>query len=146
VLLLVSTRPPQTGSARRLRPARSTTFEGISSLLAQPWVGASWEGFVIEQILGHLAALGRPHRAYHLRTGDRQEIDLVLETAGERWAIEARLTASPSRADMGRLDRLADLVGATRRWLITQAPSAVGDERRAAADLGWALERLRDER
>jgi hypothetical protein len=65
---------------------------------------------------------------------------------GERWAIEAKLTASPSRADMGRLDRLADLIGATRRWLITQAATAVGDERRAAADLGWAIERLREGR
>jgi hypothetical protein len=85
------------------------------SLLAQPWVGASWEGFVIEQILGHLAALGYHHGAYHLRTGDGHQIDLVLEVEGEVWAIETQLTASPSPADMGRLDRLADSIGATRR-------------------------------
>jgi uncharacterized protein len=114
------------------------------SLLSQPRVGASWEGFVIEQILGHLAALGRRHRAYHLRTSDQQEIDLLLELDGELWAIETKLTASPSPADMSRLDRLADLVGATRRWLITQAATASGDERRASAHLGWAIERLRE--
>ncbi|HUT59251.1 MAG TPA: hypothetical protein VNA25_15485, partial [Phycisphaerae bacterium] len=28
-------------------------------LLAQPWVGASWEGFVVDQILGTLAQTGR---------------------------------------------------------------------------------------
>jgi predicted AAA+ superfamily ATPase len=115
-----------------------------ASLLAQPWVGASWEGFVIEQLLGHLSAVGRPHRAYHLRTSDRHEIDLLLEIDGERWAIEAKLTASPSPADMRRLDRAADLVGATRRWLITRSITALGDERRGAADLGWAIERLRE--
>ncbi|RMH19822.1 MAG: ATP-binding protein [Acidobacteria bacterium] len=114
-----------------------------SSLLVQPWVGASWEGFVIEQILGHLSALGIPHQGYYLRTRDGYEIDLVVETEGELWAIEAKLTASPSLADLSRLDKVADLVGATRRWLITQTPRSAGDERRAAADLGWAIERLR---
>ena len=29
------------------------------ALFAQPWVGASWEGFVIEQALGELSSLGR---------------------------------------------------------------------------------------
>lgn len=112
------------------------------SLLSQPWVGASWEGFVVEQILGHLSALGRRHRAYHLRTSDRKEIDLLLELEGELWAIETKLTTSPSPGDMARLDRVADLVGATRRWLITRSDTPVGDERRASADLGWAIDRL----
>jgi hypothetical protein len=114
------------------------------SLLAQPWVGASWEGFVIEQILGHLSALGRRHQAFHLRTSDGDELDLVLEIDGELWALEAKLTASPSPADMRRLDRVADLVGASRRWLITQSEAVIGDERRAVANLGWAVERLRE--
>jgi predicted AAA+ superfamily ATPase len=34
------------------------------SLLNQPWVGTSWEGFVIEPILGHLSSLGGPFDAY----------------------------------------------------------------------------------
>lgn len=116
------------------------------SLLAQPWVGASWEGFVIEQLLGHLSALGRHHRAYHLRTSDRHEIDLLLEIDGKLWAIEAKLTASPNPGDLRRLDRVADLVGATRRWLITPSTTPIGDERRAVAGLGWAIERIREGR
>lgn len=114
------------------------------SLLAQPWVGASWEGFVIEQILGHLSTLGRRHQAFHLRTSDGQEIDLLLEIDGELWAVEAKLTASPSPADMRRLDRVADLVGASRRWLVTQSDTVIGDEGRAVANLGWAVDRLRE--
>ncbi len=117
-----------------------------AALLNQPRVGASWEGFVIEQILGHLSALGARHQGYHLRTRDGQEIDLLLELDGELWAIEAKLTTSPSPGDMSRLDQVADLVGATRRWLITQSPRVLGDERRAAAHLGWAVERLREGR
>jgi hypothetical protein len=45
---------------------------------------------------------------------------------------------------MQRLDRIADLVGANRRWLITQTQTPIGDERRAVADLGWAVERIRE--
>ena len=113
-----------------------------SALLSKPWVGASWEGFVIDQTLGHLAAYGVPHDAYFLRTSDQQEIDLLLEVRGELWAIEVKLTTSPSPIDMKRLDRLADLLGATRRYLISQTPKPAGDEHRASADLPWLLRQI----
>ncbi|HUP22086.1 MAG TPA: ATP-binding protein [Thermoanaerobaculia bacterium] len=105
------------------------------SLLAQPWVGASWEGFVIEQVLGLLTALGRRHRAFHLRTSDGHEIDLVLEVESERWAIEAKLTTSPSPRDLARLDAVADLIGAQRRFLVSQTREVAGNERRGSYDL-----------
>jgi hypothetical protein len=114
------------------------------SLLTRPSVGASFEGFVIEQILGLLAAIGRRHNAYHLRTSDGREIDLLLELDGGLRAIEVKLTASPSPADMERLDRDAELVGATHRYLISQTPTPAGDERRASANLAWVMERLRE--
>ena len=114
------------------------------SLMVQPWVGASWEGFVIEQILGLLSSLGVQHQAYHLRTSDQLEIDLVLELGRGRWAIEIKLTASPSPADMARLDRVADLVDASHRYLISQTSAPVGNERRASCNLPWIIERLRE--
>ncbi len=116
------------------------------SLLAQPWVGASWEGFVVEQTLGLLAALGPPHAGYHFRAGNRDEIDLVLEIDGEIWAIETKLTTSPSPHDLARLDRSADMIGASRRFLVSQTPIPAGDERRASHSLGsfsrWLVERF----
>ncbi len=48
-------------------------------LLGQPWVGASWEGFVIEQILTTRAVRGDSCDAYFFRTHDGYEADLVLE-------------------------------------------------------------------
>ena len=45
------------------------------ALLHQPWVGASWEGFVIDQVLGALQGTGCSIDAYHFRTSDRREID-----------------------------------------------------------------------
>jgi len=114
------------------------------SLLVQPWVGASWEGFVIEQILGTLTAVARHHRAYHFRTSDGSEIDLVLETGGDLWAIEIKLTTSPGPADMARLDKAAALIDATHRFLVSQVAESTGDVRRASCNLPWLLELLRE--
>ena len=91
-------------------------------LLVRPWVGQSWEGFVIEQILGLLRARGDPAEAYFFRTSDQKEIDLVLERRGELWAIEIKLTSAPSLEDLERLEAAADLIGARRRVLISRVP------------------------
>lgn len=54
------------------------------ALLAQPWVGASWKGFVIEQAIGTLSTRGIPFEAFYLRTSDKHEIDLILNFGNER--------------------------------------------------------------
>ena len=110
------------------------------SLLVQPPVGASWEGFVIEQAIGHLQARGILHEAFYFRTSDQRELDLILELAGERWAIEVKLTSSPARGDLAKLDATADLVGATRRFLVSQTRKPAGDEHRASCNLAWLLD------
>ena len=116
-----------------------------AALLLQPWVGASWEGFVIEQIIGELAAQGRRVQPCFFRTSDGHEIDLVLDTGAERWAIAVKLTASPSPADMTQLDRTADMIGASRRYLVSQTPRSSGDVRRASCNLTGLMERLAQE-
>lgn len=97
-----------------------------AALLRHPRVGASWEGFVVDQVLATLAQAGCDFRASHLRTSDQREIDLVVELPrapgtgkAETWAIEAKLTASPRPRDMARLTAAADLIGADRRILAT---------------------------
>ena len=112
------------------------------TLLNQPWVGASWEGYVIEQIIGELAARGERVEPYFFRTSDGHEIDLVLDFGKERWAIEVKLSASPTPADMDRLDRTADLIGATRRYLVSQTPRSAGTVTRASCNLHGVMERL----
>jgi hypothetical protein len=113
------------------------------SLLAQPWVGASWEGFVIEQVIGELLSLGRNFGAYYFRTSDQYELDLVLDLGTERWAVEIKLSASPAPADMDRLNKTADLIGASRRFLVSQTDESAGDEERASCNLPGLIERLR---
>lgn len=90
------------------------------ALLNQPWVGASWEGFVIDQVLGALQCTGCSVDAYHFRTSDRREIDLLVQVNAELWALEIKLTTNPGPDDLARLDANADLVGADRRFLVCQ--------------------------
>ena len=105
------------------------------SLLAQPWVGASWEGFVIEQILGLFEQRGDKPGAFHFRTSDQREIDLVLDFGSKLWAVEIKLTALPSPADFEKLNRHADLVKADRRFLISRTRSRVSNGRVTSCDL-----------
>lgn len=82
-------------------------IEGMNDLLGHPVVGASWEGFVIETILG-MAQAGA--RAGFYRTAAGAEIDLVLDLGGKigTWAIEIKrgLTARPERGFYNALDDL----------------------------------------
>ena len=105
-------------------------------------MGASWEGFVIEQLLAELWARGRQFQPFWFRSSDGYEIDLVLEMDGEKWAFEIKLTTAPGSADMRRLDKAADMIGASRRFLVSQAPESVGDELRATCNLQWLLQRV----
>ena len=112
------------------------------TLLAQPWVGASWEGFVVEQVLGALSTAGVSHSAYFFRTNDQYEIDLLLDIGKELWAIEVKLTSSPKTTDMDRLDKAADLVGASRRFLVSQTSEKTGEKNRVSCNLMAMLEAL----
>lgn len=109
------------------------------ALLDQPWVGASWEGFVIEQILAHLAQRDRVAEAYFFRTSDQHEVDLLLDLGTQLWAVEIKLTASPGPDDLRRLNRAADLVGAAKRILISRTPRPVASEREVSCSLSWFL-------
>ncbi len=68
-----------------------------NALAGHPVVGASWEGFVIENLLS--VAPERTQASFY-RTSGGAEVDLVLDLPkGERWAIEIKrgLTARPEK-------------------------------------------------
>ena len=56
-----------------------------------PVVGGSWEGFVIEQLLGHLPKA----KAYYWRTQAGAELDLLLFLKGRRIGIEIKRADAP---------------------------------------------------
>jgi predicted AAA+ superfamily ATPase len=100
-------------------------LRGDDDLFAQPWVGASWEGFVIEQILSVRRARGEDFDAYFFRSHDGHEADLVLDHSREREVIEIKLTSGPTPEDMARLVKVADLLKATRRVLVCRVAESV---------------------
>lgn len=72
-------------------------LETLNDIAGHPVAGASWEGFVIENLLA--AAPPRTLASFY-RTSAGAEIDLVLELPGkERWAIEIKrsLSARPEK-------------------------------------------------
>lgn len=110
------------------------------ALLQQPWVGASWEGFVIDQALTALQHADRSYQAWHFRTSDQREIDLLLEVDGQLWALEIKLTARARREDMAKLNTNADLVGADRRFLVCLRCERIETERQVACDVAGLVE------
>ena len=63
------------------------------ALLSHPIVGASWEGFVIENLVG---CAPTTVQAYFYRTSGGAEIDLLLVwPGGELWAIEIKRSLTP---------------------------------------------------
>jgi len=61
------------------------------SLLGHPKIGASWEGFVIEQILQTL----RPSQAYFWATHSGAEIDLIFPYKGRKYGVEVKFNEAP---------------------------------------------------
>lgn len=75
-------------------------------LLGHPVVGASWEGFVIENLIALAPDRVRPS---FYRTAGGAELDLVLTWPdGREWAIEVKRTLSP-KPGRGMHSAVADL-------------------------------------
>jgi hypothetical protein len=89
-------------------------IDGKDTLLAHPVVGASWEGFVIENLL---ALVPSGVGGYFYRTSAGAEIDLLLAWPdGRLWAIEVKRSLAP-RPDRGFHAACADL-RPERRFLV----------------------------
>jgi len=97
----------------------------LNELFECPWVGASWEGFVIEQIISHLQAHGKIFTPYYLRTSDQYEIDLVLDLGSELCAVEIKLTSCPSSKMTSRFNKAADLIKARHRIMISRTEDTI---------------------
>lgn len=81
-------------------------------LAAHPKSGASWEGFVIEQLLRQV----RHDEAYFWATHNGAELDLLLMEGGRRIGFEFKLSSSPGITKSMRI-AMEDL-GLDRLWLV----------------------------
>lgn len=83
-------------------------------LMGHPAVGASWEGFVVENILNHLSP---QWISSYYRSSNQSEIDLILEGPnGEVWAVEIKKSTSPTVG--AGFHRACEDIHATRKLLI----------------------------
>jgi len=86
----------------------------LEALLAHPVAGASWEGFVIENVI---ASAPEGIEAYYYGTSGGAEIDLLLHLPGGRmWAIEVKRSLAP-RPERGFHAACADL-NPVRRFVV----------------------------
>lgn len=100
----------------------------LEHLYRQPWLGASWEGFVLEQTLATLEAGGRRVEPFFFRTSDGYELDLVLDWGDRRWAVEVKLTSNPSPDAVERLRKTAGLIDADRVILVCRIARRIESE------------------
>lgn len=85
----------------------------LENILAHPVAGASWEGFVIEQLLSAMPGM----EASFYRTSHGAEADVVLTMKnGETWVVEIKRSSAPTVSKGFHLAAVD--VGATRKLLI----------------------------
>jgi uncharacterized protein len=90
-------------------------------LANHPACGASWEGFVIEDVLRRERAARPASQPWFWRTAAGAEIDLLIERGDqERVALEVKIGRPPGRT-VGVLSGAMADTGAARAWVVDQA-------------------------
>lgn len=108
-------------------------LHSLDALLAHPIAGASWEGFVIDQLL---AAAPEAEASFY-RTAHGAEADLVLQWRdGTTWVIEVKRSSAPT-VSRGFHQAAVD-VAATRKLLV--APVAMAYPMRVGIEVMAPLE------
>jgi uncharacterized protein len=67
-------------------------IDNMKHLWTHPQLGASWEGFVVEEML----SLFRPREAWFYATHAGAELDLMFQHKGKRIGVEVKRTAAPA--------------------------------------------------
>ncbi|MCX7230158.1 MAG: ATP-binding protein [Burkholderiales bacterium] len=108
------------------------------ALAGHPGAGASWEGFVIEQVCARLPA-HVPVSFY--RTAAGAELDLVIEAGGTRIGIEAKLSSAPT-VTKGLWQACED-VGVSEAWVVAPVRDGwpIGDGVEVVSPLTLPVER-----
>ena len=116
-------------------------IQSVNDLLGHPTTGASWEGFVIEQIAAHLPS-GASLSFY--RTAAGAEMDAVVELGGQRMGFEVKFSSAPkvtkgfwqARDDL-QLAHTCIVAPVAEGWPVQDGVSVVG-----VADIPAAMARL----
>jgi hypothetical protein len=101
-------------------------------LASHPSRGASWEGFVVEDLLRR-ERLARPAtQAYFWRTAVGAEIDLLLDRGSERVAVEVKAGRGDDARALRTLREAMPDADASRAWIVDQAAGVSREGERIA--------------
>ena len=101
-------------------------IDTMDNLFVQPWIGNSWEGWIVEQIIIFLNNNGINYDGpYFFRTIDGLELDLVIIISGVMWGLEIKLTSAPRKQDIDKLNKVGDLIGAKKKVLISRTKKTI---------------------
>ena len=84
----------------------------FAALEGSPKLGASWEGFVVEEV----ARIAGERDLYFWATQAGAEIDLLIRSGGRRWGVEVKYADAPRMTRSLRV-ALADL-DLARAWVV----------------------------
>jgi hypothetical protein len=94
-------------------------LQDFHAVIGHPQVGASWEGYALEQIL----RIVRPAEVYFWATYSGAELDLFFVANGRRYGVECKFTEAPQPAksmtaaiDSLRLDKLLIVYPGDKVW------------------------------
>ena len=106
---------------------------GIASredVVSHPKVGASWEGFVVGQVVHLLGAA--PEQCFHWSTHSGAELDLLVLSGNRRYGFEVKRTEAPrltasmrSAYETLRLDRLDVVHAGAERFALAKGIRAL---------------------
>ena len=72
------------------------SIQDSRDLMMQPRLGASWEGFALEQVITHLGL--SEEEAYFWAVHSGAQCDLVFQRRGRMWGVEVKYTEAPRLA------------------------------------------------
>lgn len=103
-------------------------IHSVKDLIEHPKVGASWEGYVIENVI----ATFRPEAVYFWATHSGAELDLLLVKEGRRTGMEIKRVDAPRLTPSMRialqdlaLDRLLVVYPGTQRFPLGEGVEAI---------------------
>ena len=100
------------------------------AIVSHPKVGASWEGFVVSQVIERLAA--RPEQCFHWSTHSGAELDLLIVASERRLGFEVKRAEAPTLTPSMRssfatlkLDAMDVIHAGTQRYQLAKSIRAL---------------------
>jgi predicted AAA+ superfamily ATPase len=93
-------------------------IESVDRLQTHPARGASWEAFVLDQLLSAFEQAVPGCRPYFWRTAQGDEVDLLVDRGSQQVPFEIKLQSAPQAHDARGLRKCMETLRAPRGYLV----------------------------